>query len=571
MSKALRRIDFERLQDLARDVYNDPARLGNLSLLIGSALLIVISSVLLISSVSFALGYSISGVEIYFAIFISVLWIAWSAHQYFKDSALMVFVAILLFLAALSWTSLFVSGNLYDLSYDGQVYHQEAIIQLAEGWNPFYKNIVPAISSHHLWMNSYPKGPWVLAAALYKITGHIEQGKCFNLMFILISFFISLSALLNFSRIKVGMAVLLSCLLSMNPVSICQSLSFYVDGQLSSMLITLGSLLYLLSKSWDRLRILTAALSMIVVINLKFTGIVYPSIIISGVLFYFWFCGRKKLSLNMISLFAASGFVGMLLVGYSPYVNNILRHGHPFYPLAGRGSVDILRYNMPGSFLEMNRFESLLVSVFSKSENTAETATHELKWPFTLYRTELEAFYIPDARVGGWGPLFGGGVAISFLIFLLAIKSDFRKAMMAAGAVLVIFVSVIINPGSWWARYSPQLWLIPIIFILLSEYLRDKFAYVLKYFVIFALILNVLLVTGSYLEGQYGGSLALKNQLIGLRTQQDSPVLISFEDFRSNRIRLKEMGINYLEMKELECPEYMPLIFSDTKLCIKKP
>ncbi|UUZ83650.1 hypothetical protein LJK88_07435 [Paenibacillus sp. P26] len=31
-----------------------------------------------------------------------------------------------------------VCGYFFDLSYDGQAYHQEAIIHLSNGWNPVY-------------------------------------------------------------------------------------------------------------------------------------------------------------------------------------------------------------------------------------------------------------------------------------------------------------------------------------------------------------------------------------------------------------------------------------------------
>lgn len=148
-------------------------------------------------------------------------------------------------------------------------------------------------------------------------------------------------------------------------------------------------------------------------------------------------------------------------------------------------------------------------------------------------------------------------------------KSDLPKTIVATGIVLLVIVTVLVNPGSWWARYSPQLWMVPIIFILLSEYLQGRFSHVLGVITIFILIINVLLVSGSYLQGQYRINQILKQQLIGIKNQEE-PAVVYFGDFRSNRIRLKELGIKYLEMKELKCSKYLTLVSSNAKLCIKK-
>ena len=548
----------------------DPLRLANLSLVIGSALLIFISSILLVTSISFGLGYSISGIEIYLAIFITVLFVAWGARQYFTDSALKHFVAVLLFLAILFWIFLFVSGKFYDSSYDGQAYHQEAIIQLANGWNPFYEDVAPEIHSEYQWINSVSKGSWVTAAALYRITGSIEQSKAFNFLLIFASLFISFSAALCFNKITIKTAAILSILLSFNPVSIYQSLSFYVDGQLSSLLISLASLAYLLFSRWDKVIMLVTALNIIMALNVKFTGVVYASIFILGLLSYLFLYGKAQSVSRVLILSVISILVGICFIGYSPYIRNTLRHGHPFYPLLGSRSVDVVTSNVPGNFLGKNRFERLFLSIFSKSENVLQPAVSTLKWPFTVSRSELNTFGFPDTRVGGWGPLFGGAIIISMVILLIALGIDLPKTKIAAGASLLIMISMIVNWESWWARFSPQLWMTPIIFILLSEYLRSKFIHFLGTFMIIVLIINVLLVSGSYLKKQYHINQELKQQLISIKIQQE-PVFVYFDDFRSNRVRLEELGIKYSEMKELKCSEYITLISSNTKVCVKKP
>ncbi len=83
------------------------------------------------------------------------------------------------------------------------------------------------------------------------------------------------------------------------------------------------------------------------------------------------------------------------------------------------------------------------------------------------------------------------------------------------------------------------------------------------------LIVNVLLVSGSYLQGQYRINQVLKQQLISIKNQQE-PAVVHFDDFRSNRIRFKELGIKYSEVKELGCSEYITLVSSNTKVCGKE-
>ena len=74
----------------------------------------------------------------------------------------------------------------YDSSFDGQIYHQDAVVQLHAGWNPFYDPAAPSSP----WVRHYPKAPWMIAAFLYEFIPRIEVGKAANA----IAFFASLFA-----------------------------------------------------------------------------------------------------------------------------------------------------------------------------------------------------------------------------------------------------------------------------------------------------------------------------------------------------------------------------------------
>ncbi len=80
-------------------------------------------------------------------------------------------------LVAITLACGWVAGYYFDLSWDGRDYQQKAIRQLVEGWNPVYTEIQPVDAYDNAWLNHYPKGPWIAAASVVKLTGDIESGK----------------------------------------------------------------------------------------------------------------------------------------------------------------------------------------------------------------------------------------------------------------------------------------------------------------------------------------------------------------------------------------------------------
>jgi len=73
--------------------------------------------------------------------------------------------------------SLFLASCFFDLSWDGQWYHQTAVYQMAHGWNPLRDPMHTFSPDLQDWVRHYAKGPWCIAAALFKTTGHIEWAK----------------------------------------------------------------------------------------------------------------------------------------------------------------------------------------------------------------------------------------------------------------------------------------------------------------------------------------------------------------------------------------------------------
>ena len=140
-----------------------------------------------------------------------------------------------------------VCGQIYDLSWDGQTYHQEAVYQLAHGWNPVWNAPLPMWHRDIEWINCYPKGNWIIGAILYLSGKQIESAKLLSPALMVTAVLLGYAACRALS-LKRGMSGLLALLAALCPVAVCQLGSFYVDGSLGSLLTLLLSLAVLYVK-----------------------------------------------------------------------------------------------------------------------------------------------------------------------------------------------------------------------------------------------------------------------------------------------------------------------------------
>jgi hypothetical protein len=208
----------------------------------------------------------------------------------------------------------------------------------------------------------------------------------------------------------------------------------------------------------------------------------------------------------------------VLVIGFNPYVTNFINYGNPLYPTLGDSEYNIqyvMQNQMPSNFIPLSGIEKTFLSIFSPSQNTYGSDSGPIKFPLSITKSELKAFGIPDTRVAGWGPLFGASLIITiFMIIILFLrKSHFRYWWLLITGVILI--TLMINPESWWARYSPQLWLIPVI-TLIFFWLTIKLPIMeksLSYILITLLLLNILMIAGANLYKNINISSYLVNEL----------------------------------------------------------
>ena len=551
---------------------NNRIDLKQISFLFAFQITLLPSLMLSITALSFTLGIPIT----LFHLPLSLILTVGLSYIFSRDKKGLFFKTTALFLVMLLGFFI-ISTMIYDFSFDGQVYHQPAVILLTSGWNPFYYHFLgdqciefyQAAGNVAPLIEHFTKGSWILGSGIYALTGNLEGGKMFHLLFIVGAFMTTLYFLCNLSRIGTKTKLLIALLAALNPVCLYQVFSFYNDGLLSSMLTVLimASAAFIL-KGERKALILTAA-AIPILSNIKFTGIIYSGVVIGLVCVWLFFRNRNRLIKYMLTngiILIVSG----LFLGYQPYITNIIHNSNPFYPAImfgkiSNGAVETIEIGQaPKNFLNQNRFVKLGYSVLSKTTNQLRE-NPELKIPFSIYKREIAALGYTDSRYGGFGPLFGGTILLIMLYGVTACRWRRRVFVLFLTGIGFILFSILINPEAWWARLSPQLWLLPLLFITACFYTSNhkKINRYTAWVMIAILLVNCGVVFGSYLgynlemNGIYKKQLSrMGNVSKGMNIEygvDPSAVSLSLE------YRLKSYGVRFQFMKTHDIENTVPI------------
>lgn len=523
--------------------------------------------ILLLCSLSFFLHIPLSFWHFPLSVISALMLNYFSGNGLFKDPTL--FWKSLIIIAIVMFLSIGIAVLIYDVSYDGQAYHQETLIQLKNGWNPYF-DLLPSTVNQALYINHYSKGAEISEAVIYLFFHKIESGKAMNIMLLFAAFSLTFSLLLQLVKLPLFKTILISLLVSLNPIVVNQLLSYYVDGQLGSLLqcLLVSSVFIIIYP--NRYSFLLFAFTLIVLVNTKFTSAVYAVIFVSCFIAWIFF-NRKHLLFKTIGVSAVSGIMGIALVGFNPYVTNLHGFGHPFYPVMGKTKADILTYNFPLTFRDKSTFEKFYLSLFSHTGNPTSTNGKEvqLKIPFTFTKEDIISASKIDARIAGFGPFFSGILlsavfTLGILLFFSGINRLTKSALFLTG---VFLVSSLINPESWWARYIPQLWYIPIIVLLISELTPIKYTKVLTFLLYVTLSANI----GCTFIG-IGWNIFMTGQVnyqMNKLKFSEQVVTVEWGSAKSNRVRFDEQKIPYTEQK-LDGLETEKVIHSDSRFIVPK-
>lgn len=450
-----------------------------------------------------------------------------------------------------------IAAQFDDFSWDGMAVRIENVLALSSGWNPI-KDPGFEQRSHFLKNNPYLLGGTltgthytfgtILAAYLVNLTGNLNAGKAVTPILMLVSLGVSFGAFRAVGlrpRWSLGLAL---CVM-LNPVSIYQSSSYYIDGQIGSLYASLVcSGLRLLFTPLRADGVVALGLSFLALSAAKTSGLFYG--IIANVAFLGFFAilkirhSRERLIFVLTAVFliwpagwAVRNIAGLQRPSWS-YLSNSINIASPYYGV-GESSL------AAKEFLNNSKWEIFFLSHLAPTEVIAEAV--KTKFPFWLNRRELALFedLSPDPRAGGFGPLYG-----AFLI-LAGISGGllWYQPRPPLGAWFPIFPTLIgvMLSQTWWARWVPQAWLIPIFLLLpllagtggLSGWRKT-----LPALAVAAGVLNSLLILLFYSVGCFRVQSVLDSQLSFLKSLP-APLSVYMPRLSSNRVWLIRENIPF--------------------------
>jgi hypothetical protein len=451
-----------------------------------------------------------------------------------------------------------VGSWFYDFTTDGQAYHVPGVLALAGGWIPL-DGPLPAQSPLGVYITHYPKAVWIVQAALYDATGRVEAGKAVHWMLVAAALPLAQSALRALGSAP-RTAWLGAALLALNPVAVCQLSSFYVDGPLHSALLSAAAL----AVHWWRGRreagvLLVLALALAV--GTKFTGLVYGALLAAVLIAAALVGGAPR---RRVVALAAGSVLALVTLGWEPYATNVLSRGHPFFPLFGKGAVDIRAVHETPAFRAMNPVTRLALSTFSETASGID-AVPRLKVPFTVFPRELLALAAPDPRYGGFGPLFGGALLLAAALTIAASAGGDRRARQVGLFLGAVLLWGAVNPTAWWARYAPQLWWLAVLPAALvpapgrSRWPSAALALVLALDVAVAVAANgAVQILATHLQ---------RRQLAQLRALSPAPLLVRFGAYAATPLRLDEAGVRYEAVSTSPCERPARLVLLPVEIC----
>jgi len=459
---------------------------------------------------------------------------------------------------ALVGMALALSSFYYDLSWDGQWYHQAGIIHIARDWNPLAEPMRPFTEHHELWLRHYAKGPWYIAAAMYKATGRIEAGKFLNWLALGTTFLAAFAACLD-SKIRRGQSFVIAMVVAFNPVTMSEITTFMVDGVMASFLfVTIAATLSYLRRP-DTLTKIAMVASSIICMNTKFTGLIYVCFVFAGTIIWCVFKQRSSL-LRFAAISFGTFILGTCIWGYNPYITNMIHRQQPFYPMLGSAKYPSLTqqgqdgnelYETPKNMVGRGRPVRFSYSIFGRPGNQPyrEGLNASLMWPFTARLSDLYSYTYQESRIAALGPFFSGCLVLSAVLWLglLMNKRPLHWPLMLVMSTVI--ASLLLSPHLWWPRYAPQMWLLPIVplfFIFGEKYTGWWLGTTWTIFTL--LVLNAAIVAGIRMHWETRASLTLHHQLRDLHASGQEYEFGTRYFSDSAKVRLTAAGVRFRDV-----------------------
>ena len=517
------------------------------------AFLIVITLflILILETITFIIGFKINN----YCFFVALLTVAIYINRN-KISVLETFIFLLILII-----SYFISILFFDISGDGQWYHQDIIIALKNGWNPVYHNYTSTDGSQ-IYVQHYSKGHETISASIYYLTGNIESGKMINILVAISCYIVSLQFFKkHFSKFK---SISYAFIITFNPIVVTQAFTYYIDGfTYNVFIIFIFSIInYFKIQNHNNAILFIASIS--IFFSLKFTSL--PILAITTFISVAYLIYKKrKLKAQFIRpiLFA---IIPIVLLCSHPYITNILENKSIFYPALEKNK-NVLSVHIPMEIQEKNNIYKLFISLFSKTGTPDKNITSGLKIPYTFSLDEIKKLGNTTIVLGGFGVFFSGILINSTLIFIASLfyKLDQKNKFEILFFIIGLILYIIIFPEPWLARILPQIYILPILFLIFYEFSDRKIHLIsiLKNITIIFIYINIFLFIS--LSMFYNVFYSLKTHYILSELKKNNVVYcVQYINFRSNLNRLEDNGIKY-KLCNLNDEKKQNLVFFEPK------
>lgn len=540
----------------------------------------------------FLLSYPVSNLTlgIAFITYLLLLGIFFAIAKTSREGRVNRYVALtmfVLFTVYFAVTSVALSHT-FDTSWDGQGYHQSAIIGLSEGWNPIWESEI-ALNQRlpsQIFAEGYPSALWEIHASIYSITDSINSAKVMNV----VSAFIALLCVYSLLR-KISLGRLLSSILSIlvviQPVFAIQMLTFMADGfGYQILVIAVATLVLVMLSSRDYWAIAVFIMAELFLVSTKYSnlpvalvlGIIFASVIINRFLNKeYTFTIQTKMFILVVSIVS-------IIFAYLPYGRNAVFHGALFYPTNIPELSGSVRYNnVPSNLQDKSKIELLFYGLFSRTQSSEsgdprhKTNVAHLKVPFTFTQSELDdtvALY--NNRVGAGGPFFSGALVLS--VILLAFTSFQKKNRKQRYALYVSYFSVglmlvlsLLTPAPNLLRYVYQLQLLPfVVTIPLFVYFKNISVKVISGLILLVIVINTVIYSHAVVQRAQSEMTQMNNEFERMRTSGHY-YQVRAQHFYSSYILLKEQSVPFVVVDKIRCQDIHELVASSTttQYCIR--
>ncbi|NKJ51297.1 hypothetical protein CIC12_32190 [Burkholderia sp. SG-MS1] len=351
-------------------------------------------------------------------------------------------------------------GFLREFSYDGLNYHSAVALALDQ-------QITGVTGAHEIggmfWAEHYPKAFEFFAYTAHVLTTRFNSGKSFTLLLSVPAVVCLMQVFRSAGRSgRTALAAAVVCVY--NPVALGQITTLYVDAA-HYYCWTIFSV-NLLFAVWKRpYSAVQLGAALVLLIGSKMTGPVFAGIsilvIFAAALVVQTRHGFLRNHRKVFGQLAVWSVVAVLIVGYSPYMQNVLAGKHVFYPILGKEKLDILSRQASPHFLSLNPLHRLVLSYFSLPSNCTYCTTAEPTFDLSKehLRDAFVALHTADTRFSGFGPFFGAMLVLG-VIAMFGRKKDGNIVKIYLLTTLAI---VLLHPQSWWARYVPMLYAVPLL------------------------------------------------------------------------------------------------------------